>query len=149
MSGIHGAGNRDPHGLSGGFRDGRDRLGIPVDFKAELEAMKRDAQRLGEERRDTLEVRTQFGLGGGVTTSFDFAGVPLYAMTHQLCQRPSEAELEEEDRYCTKWAMKQRNMYGHNRAAGNPLAVKQTFSLGEGYKVQNSTANAGISPAPP
>ena len=115
--------------------------------------MKGEAERLREERVDVLKVRTQFGLGGGVTTSFDFAGVPAYAVSHQLCQRPSEAELEEDARWDAKWARKQRNMYGPNRAAGGgrsiPQTIKQTVSLGGGCRLQNSTSSAGISAALP
>ena len=64
--------------------------------------MKREAKLLEKEQRNMISVKTEFGMGGGVTTSFDFAGLPVYAMSHQLCQRPSEADLEEEERYLAK-----------------------------------------------
>ena len=64
--------------------------------------MKREANALKKEQRNMIKVKTELSMGGGVTTSFDFAGVPVYAMSHQLCQRPSEAEREEEQRYLVK-----------------------------------------------
>ena len=66
--------------------------------------MKREAKLLEREQRNMISVKTEFGfyLPEGGTTSFDFAGLPAYAMSHQLCQRPSEADLEEEERYLAK-----------------------------------------------
>lgn len=67
----------------------------------------------------------------------------MYSMSQQLCHRQSEADLEEENRYLAKQELKQRNTYEPaERTRQLTQTVKQTFSLAEGYRLQNSAQYA-------
>jgi len=44
--------------------------------------MKREAELLTKEKNNLLQVKTEFGYGGGVTTSFEFGGAAPYTVRH-------------------------------------------------------------------
>ena len=140
---LYTSNNKDPYGLQGGFLDREN----PVfTFDEEIERMKREADLLKKEQTNLISVKTEIGIGG-VTTSYDFGGVPVQNISHQLLQRQSQADFEEEDRYMAKQEMKQRKMYAaanDSRTKTFTNTVKQTFSLADGFKIQQNTTNAGI-----
>ena len=76
--------NKDPYGLANSFLEKENPI---VTFDQEIEKLKREAELLGKEQHSLIKVKTEFGLGGTVATSFDFGGIPVHAMSHQLCQR--------------------------------------------------------------
>lgn len=78
MPNIYSAGNQDPYGLTGGFLDQENPV---VTFDKEIEAFKREAELLEKDQRHLIQVKTEFAPGGGVTTSFDFGGIPVHAMS--------------------------------------------------------------------
>lgn len=100
LSNIYLLGSKDPLGLAGGVLEQENPVASVDD---EIDKMKRDAEQFEKAKRGTLSVRTEFGPGGGVTTSVDFGGLPIHhAVSNLLCYRETEADQEEAARYLAK-----------------------------------------------
>lgn len=107
MSNLYRMAAKDPLGLAG-----LEQETPAASFDDEIEKMKREAEQLERAKRGTVSVRTEFGPGGGVTTSIDFGGVPIHhSVSGLLCHRETEADQEEAARYWAKEEMKQRSMF--------------------------------------
>ena len=93
---IYDTGNRDPLGLEGGFLQNDTPV---MHFEDEMEKIRQGA-------KNFFQTKTEFG-NNQFSASFDFGG-PVQTMHVELCNRPSEADREEEERYLAKLEMAKR-----------------------------------------
>ena len=93
---------KDPLGLEGGFLQNDTPV---MHFEDEMEKIRQGANNF-------FKTKTEFG-NNQFSATFDFGG-PVQTMHVELCKRPSEADIEEEERYFAKLDMKQRAMYDPN-----------------------------------
>jgi hypothetical protein len=91
-------------------------------FEDEMEKIRQGANNI-------FKAKTEFG-NNQFSATFDFGG-PMQTMHVELCNRPSQADRDEEERYFAKQEMPKRALYDPNfgqTAKSRTTFIKQTFS---------------------
>ena len=70
-------------------------------------------EKIRQGAKNFVKTKTEFG-NNQFSASFDFGGGNIQSMHVELCNRPSDADREEEERYLAKLEMAKRAQYDPN-----------------------------------